>query len=417
MSVRDQNPELTAAHDDGDYTEATPSRSLTSFNGLAIVVGLQIGSGIFSTPASVATLVPSPVLGVCVWAFAGLFVWTGAASFAELGVRCPDNGGIQEYLCHSLGDLYGFLFAYVWILIIKPCAMSMIALIFAEYLYRGFAIDHADMSLWGLKGLALLAISLVTYLNCMGTGKAASTANIFLLLKLATLGTIASLGFVAGSTGLKYSTSTQQQQHLGSRSLMTDSHKFNSTSTPQSSLYKDFSSTTEAVLAALFAFGGWESIGFVAGEILDPVENLPRILNSAMLIVITLFILTVAAFYTVLPLEKMQDTNAIAIVGSCHAVPLMPWLIRTGFRRRALRKGRRNLLYMDGLLVLSRSPQCDGLLSWAPDESSQCKTFCTFFYHSRHEPLQGKSVKSDSSKKNFGTDTPICSPSPPVQGP
>lgn len=198
MSSIDSDAEPADAYEDSEATEMTPTRSLTFFNGIAIVVGLQIGSGIFSTPGSVATLVPSPVYGVCVWAFAGLLVWTGAASFAELGVRCPDNGGVQEYLRHCFGELYGFLFAFAWILVIKPSAMSMIALIFAEYLYKGFATDHAVMSLWLLKAIALLAIGLVAYLNCMGTVKAVNTANVFLVLKIFTLGTIASLGFAAG---------------------------------------------------------------------------------------------------------------------------------------------------------------------------------------------------------------------------
>ena len=297
--------------DAADCTDQPPPpRSLTFFNGLAIVIGLQIGSGIFSTPASVATLVPNTVLAICIWAFAGLLVWTGAVSFAELGVRCPENGGMQEYLCHCFGDLYGFLFACTWILVVKPCSMSMIAMIFAEYLYRGFATDHANMSPWIIKAVALLAIILITCLNCMGTTKAAKTANIFLVLKLTALGTIVGLGFLAGIGTLKHRPLQENQQ-----SAQVHNRAINATISLHSA-HDDLKSATDAILAALFAFGGWESVGFIAGEVLDPINNIPMILNRAMLIVIVLFILTVTAFYTVLPLKTMQNTNALASVRS-----------------------------------------------------------------------------------------------------
>ena len=304
----DQRTDLltaTAHEDTAGGTDEPPTRSLTFFNGLAIVVGLQIGSGIFSTPASVASLVP---------AFAGLLVWTGAASFAELGVRCPENGGMQEYLCHCFGDLYGFLFACTWILVVKPCSMSMIAMIFAEYLYRGFATEDADMSPWVIKAVALLAIILITALNCMGTTKATRTANVFLVLKLTTLGTIISLGFLAWTGTLKYRPPHESQQSVQDMYLV--NNRAINTTISLHSAHNDLQSATDATLAALFAFGGWESVGFIAGEVLNPIYNIPMILNRAMLIVIVLFILTVTAFYTVLPLNTMQNTNALATVRS-----------------------------------------------------------------------------------------------------
>ena len=304
-----------SAHEDAaDCTDQPPPRSLTFFNGLAIVIGLQIGSGIFSTPAPVATLVPNPVLAICIWAFAGLLVWTGAASFAELGIRFPENGGMQEYLCHCFGDLYGFLFACTWILVVKPCSMSMIAMIFAEYLYRGFATEHANMSPWVVKAVALLAIILITCLNCMGTTKAAKTANVFLVLKLIAVGTIVGLGFLAGIGTLKHRPPQENQQSV--QDMYLENNRAINATISLHSAHDDMRSATDATLAALFAFGGWESVGFIAGEVLDPIYNIPTIINRAMLIVIVLFILTVTAFYTVLPLNTMQNTNALASVRS-----------------------------------------------------------------------------------------------------
>lgn len=83
-------------------------RSLTYLNGLALVAGLQIGSGIFSAISAVRTHVSSSTVAIFEWLLSGVLVWSGAASFIELGTRVPQNGGIQEYLRHCYGDIYGF---------------------------------------------------------------------------------------------------------------------------------------------------------------------------------------------------------------------------------------------------------------------------------------------------------------------
>ena len=108
--------------------------SLTFINGLALVLGLQTGSGIFSAPSQVSNHGPSPGPAVLIWLVSGILVWTGTASFIELGLAIPRNEGIQEYLKVCYGDYLGFLFTWVYIAIAKPCAMAMIAMIFAENL-------------------------------------------------------------------------------------------------------------------------------------------------------------------------------------------------------------------------------------------------------------------------------------------
>ena len=93
--------------------------SLTFTNGLALVLGLQIGSGIFYAPSQVSAHVPSPGGAILVWLVAGIVVWTGAASFIELGLVVSKNGGVQEYLRICYGEFFGFLFSWTWITISK----------------------------------------------------------------------------------------------------------------------------------------------------------------------------------------------------------------------------------------------------------------------------------------------------------
>ena len=130
--------------------------SLTFTNGLALVLGLQIGSGIFSAPSQVSNHVLSPGMAVVVWLLAGMLVWTGAASFIELGLAIPRNGGVQEYLRVCYGELLGFLFSWIWIAISKACANATIGIVFAENLVIAFAPRRVHPLIGRLIGLSTI---------------------------------------------------------------------------------------------------------------------------------------------------------------------------------------------------------------------------------------------------------------------
>jgi L-type amino acid transporter 6 len=230
--------------EDLEMSPSNLSRSLTYVNGLAIVIGLQVGAGIFSTPAVVRTHVATTTAAVLVWALAGILVWMAASAFIELGTRIPHNGGMQEYIWHCYGDAYGFVFAWAWILLSRPCAMAMVALVCSEYLFKTLSPDR-DVDIWALKGTALLAISGITLLNLMGTNVGTSSANFFLVLKVFALGTIAIAGVVFAVDDF------------------TRAEPVNPPATPQPgdwSLWPSVGGFADAVLASLFAYGGNESV-------------------------------------------------------------------------------------------------------------------------------------------------------------
>ena len=184
-------------------------------------------------------------------------VWTGAASFTELGISVPENGGIQEYLRHCYGDVYGFLFAWIWIIVVKPCAMAMIALIFSEYLYKALSPSE-NISTWVVKTTALVSILFITYLNCLDTRVSTGTATVFLALKLAGLASVAVLGLAFTINGTEHETFGQQSlivSRAGTSSPLPWGFELHG-----SSLWTALGNYTDAMFAALFAYGGWESV-------------------------------------------------------------------------------------------------------------------------------------------------------------
>src|SRR4051812_4820991 len=146
------------------------NKSLTYLNGLSLVIGLIIGSGIFSSPSQVNKNAGSPGASLLVWTVAGILAWTGAASYAELGGAIPLNGGAQVYLSKIFGEVFGFLFTWSAVMVLKPGSTAIISIIMGEYLVRAaIGAEAESISIWINRSVALVGLFLVTFLNCIST--------------------------------------------------------------------------------------------------------------------------------------------------------------------------------------------------------------------------------------------------------
>lgn len=235
---------------------ATPNTSLTFLNCLALVVSIQIGSGIFSAPAIVSNHVPGPAAGILVWAVAGLLVWTGASCFIELGLSIPRNGGMQEYLRCAYGDFAGFMFSCIWLSIVRPCSIAMIAMIFAQH-FNGIVLQVLGLrGGWVLdKLVALLGVLAITGLNCVGVQTGASVAIWFLVLKLFIVSSIVLAGIIVavrekgGYLFEGVEDARQATRVLKLREMVDDKGARDA-----------FGEYVIAGFAALWVYGGWETV-------------------------------------------------------------------------------------------------------------------------------------------------------------
>ncbi|TFY79409.1 hypothetical protein EWM64_g4606 [Hericium alpestre] len=267
---RDLLPLSSSLSEPDETRPVATEKSIGLINGIALIVGLQIGSGIFSSPGVVVANTRSVGASLSVWLVSGLLAWTGASSFAELGSAIPLNGGAQAYLAYSYGPLVSYLFAWTAIAALKPGSNAVISLVFAEYLNRLFwhttrgDVSSDSIPQWAIQVTAIVAVLLITLICVAAKSLGTRTAVVFTTVKIFALISITILGLVQLIRGRQ------------STSFSGDIWEGASTSP---------SSYALALYSGLWAFDGWDQANYVGGEMKRPEKNIPRAIHTSMLVV------------------------------------------------------------------------------------------------------------------------------------
>ncbi|KAK0649534.1 amino acid/polyamine transporter I [Cercophora newfieldiana] len=291
---------------------------LSARHALAILVNIQIGSGIFSSPGHVDTNVPSPATALAVWAFSGLLSWAGAASFAELGTILPGNGGIQDYLRYVYGDTVSSLLAWIYVVAALPSSMALQGIVLGESF--GAAVGYPDKGGWTagqLHAVAIVAIALIYLLNIRSTAASGRTSELFTVCKLVTVGGVAVFG--AGVAMRQLWSGGECAEDWCSRSWFAPRDIDSGTSRID---WRGISGLqmvghySTAVYAGLWAYSGWDSAGFIAGDLKNAEKTLPPVIHGSMAIVMVALEFVNVAYYILLPWKEVGSTNTIAVVAA-----------------------------------------------------------------------------------------------------
>jgi basic amino acid/polyamine antiporter, APA family len=254
----------------------------------AIVVGTIIGSGIFLVPAEMMQAVGSAKLVYLAWLIGGLLSFFGALTYAELGAMKPQAGGEYVYVRDGYGPLAGFLYAWTTFLISKPASIATITTglvrilgTFPVFTFFSHPLVSKPVAVSYGQLVAVAATAFIALLNYLGVRKAGEFQFVFTLLKVAIIVGIVAVGFSYSAGSWSHFAGQYTAAKGGIVGFMA------------------------ALVAALWAYDGWNDLNMVAGEIRSPERNIPTALIVGVATVGALYMLVNAAVQYVLPAGAM----------------------------------------------------------------------------------------------------------------
>ena len=260
------------------------ARRLGLFDATMIVMGGIIGSGIFMNPSVVALQVRTPFLILGAWIAGGLFALAAAFIWAELAALRPEVGGQYAYLREAFHPGVAFVYGWVLLLVVQTGGMAAVAVTFARYFTEltHLPISHAL--------LAANVLAILTLINCLGVRAGSTVQSILMVLKIVAIAALVICGFLFADR------SAATTEGLLDRPMSAD-------------LVTAFGA---ALVPVIFAYGGWQTATFVAGEIKEPRKNLPRGLILGVTGVVLLYLAANVVYISVLGTSGLAASSAPA---------------------------------------------------------------------------------------------------------
>jgi len=260
-------------------------RGLTLTDSISIVVGTIIGTGVFLKTATMAQTMGNPTWVLVAWIFGGALSLTGALAYAELGSIMPEAGGEYVYLKEGYGEMCGFLFGWMRFWIGAPGSI-------AAYAVGAVTFMSGMIDLEFIGGKTVAAVLLITFfsvLNCFSVAFGGKLNSFMTGLKLFMI--------IGIAVGIFFFAKEVSWSHFGE-------------SAPGVEGFIGWSAFGSAVVAALWAYDGWNNLSMVAGEIQNPKKNIPISFGIGLLIILLIYGLTNVAYFYALPFTEILSSNS-----------------------------------------------------------------------------------------------------------
>jgi len=261
------------------------TRSLRLPQATALVVGTIVGASVFVQASEVTEHVPRIWAVLLAWTISGGLTMFGALACAELASAFPRTGGVYVFLRESYGPVAGFLWGWAMFWVMHSGIIAAMSMVFARY--AGFFVPLGDR---GSRAVAVATILIISGLNYLGVKRSSTVQTTFTAGKLLAVVVIVIVGFVVGS---RLPVHFQQGSGLAEARVL-----------PQNFLL--------ALIAGLFAFGGWHVVTYTAEETVQPERTIPRALVIGIVIVTVCYVALNAVYFYVLPIDRVITSSRVA---------------------------------------------------------------------------------------------------------
>jgi len=278
-------------------------RGLGPWAATAIVVGGMIGQSVFLVASDMSREVGSLTKVLIAWIVGGAIVLFGAFCYAELGAAMPEAGGDYVYQSRGIGPLCGFLYGWTSSMIMRPGSAAIIAAgllrfvgfllpsvtrpIFSWTVRLPFQPQPYQFAFTYAQPLAALAIVLVGAMNYLGVRTVGRFQVILTILKLAAVALILGLGF-ATKNAIAVDKSVFTLSHGALVAFLT------------------------ALVPVMAAYNGFQGLGPLGGEVLNPGRNLPRAAILGTSLVIFVYLLINWMYFHLLSFSQVAHSQHIA---------------------------------------------------------------------------------------------------------
>ena len=274
-------------------------RGLGLWSATAVVVSDVIGTGIFLVTSDMARAVSSATLVFAAWIVGGIIVLFGAFCFAELGSALPQAGGRYVYLSRGLGPLWGFLLGWTVSVLQRPVSMATLAAGFLRFI--GFLIPAVarplftlhivgtELSLTVAEPLAAFVVLMVTALNYLSVRIGGAIQVLLGSLKAGTITVVVVAGLLFGT------------KHMNEAAPLVNTLGWGT-----------ISAFLTALVAAMWAYNGFQDLGDLGEEIERPEKNIPRAIILGLLTVGGLYLLANVVYFRVLPFARVAQSQHVA---------------------------------------------------------------------------------------------------------
>lgn len=256
-------------------------KSLGFVTSISLVVGCMIGTGVFMKPAVMASHAGSIAMVLTAWVVAGLLSYAGALTYAELCSRMPAAGGEYALIKSSYGNFPAYLYGWMRFTIGAPGSAASYAVGAATFLHVVIPYENLGIRIWQM---AVFFILVFTFINCLTIFISASVQVSLTLIKVLS---------IAGITIILF--------------LFTP--PVPATAQAVAGHWPGMASFSAALMAALWAYDGWNNLPMLGGEVKNAERNLPWALAVGILVVIVIYVAVNAAFFRVLPFTEILAAN------------------------------------------------------------------------------------------------------------